>query len=108
MGKVTTNFDFSKFDIGGKGAKAGDGVLTGAEVTRAQRAGYTVWDGYKKTDPTPAEYLKGLPIAGISRSIAELTSNNAAYYAATVIDGLLLPVTLPVSGIMAAVNDQNK
>lgn len=35
------------FDVGGKGAVKGDGVLHGEEVTKAKKAGYTkVHEGY--------------------------------------------------------------
>ena len=42
-------FDFNSFDVGGKGAVAGDGKLTGEEVKRARDAGHFVWDGYEGT-----------------------------------------------------------
>ena len=41
-------FDFAKYDVGGKGAKAGDGKLTGEEVEKAKADGWNVWDGMPK------------------------------------------------------------
>ena len=41
-------FDFAKYDVGGKGAKAGDGKLTGEEVQKAKADGWIVWDGMPK------------------------------------------------------------
>ena len=43
-------FDFSKYDVGGSGATAGDGRLTGAEVAKAKADGWTIWDGCSKND----------------------------------------------------------
>ena len=43
-------FDFSKYDVGGTGATAGDGRLTGAEVAKAKADGWTIWDGCSKND----------------------------------------------------------
>ncbi len=41
-------FNFAKYDVGGKGAKAGDGKLTGEEVEKAKADGWNVWDGMPK------------------------------------------------------------
>lgn len=41
-------FNFAKYDVGGKGAKAGDGKLTGEEVQKAKADGWNVWDGMPK------------------------------------------------------------
>lgn len=49
-------FDFSKYDVGGTGATAGDGKLTGAEAEKARADGWTVWDGFNKDDK--AEYVE--------------------------------------------------
>ena len=45
-------FDITKYDVGGtqSGDKAGDKKLTGDEVLKAQRDGWTVWDGYVEGD----------------------------------------------------------
>lgn len=43
-------FDFNKYDVGGTGATAGDGKLTGAEVAKAKADGWTIWDGCSKND----------------------------------------------------------
>ena len=48
------NFDFTKYDVGGWGARAGDGLLSGAEVTRARKDGWLVFDCYDaKKDGQP-------------------------------------------------------
>ena len=41
-------FNFDKYDVGGKGAKAGDGKLTGEEVQKAKADGWNIWDGMPK------------------------------------------------------------
>ena len=41
-------FNFAKYDVGGEGAKAGDGKLTGEEVQKAKADGWIVWDGMPK------------------------------------------------------------
>ena len=48
-----TDFKIEKYDIGGNGAIAGDGQLTGSEVKKAQKDGWTVWDGYSANNPQP-------------------------------------------------------
>lgn len=40
-------FNFSKYDVGGNGAIAGDNKLTGAEIHLAAKDGWTIWDGFK-------------------------------------------------------------
>ena len=63
-------FDFSKYDVGGTGATAGDGRLTGAEVAKAKADGWTIWDGYSKNDKIEKyeekNSLKGSAIFGSS------------------------------------------
>ena len=43
-------FDFSKYDVGGSDATAGDGRLTGGEVKQAMADGWNVWDEFRKGD----------------------------------------------------------
>ena len=63
-------FDFSKYDVGGTGATAGDGRLTGAEVAKAKADGWTIWDGCSKNDKIEKyeekNSLKGNAIFGFS------------------------------------------
>ena len=48
MSEVNNNFDFKKYDIGGTGATANDGKLTGEEVEKARADGWNVWDRYRE------------------------------------------------------------
>lgn len=52
MGKVE-KFDFSNYDIGGTGAAANDGKLTGEEAQKARADGWTIWDGFSKKNGEP-------------------------------------------------------
>ena len=90
------DFNFDKYDIGGAGATAGDGKLTGQEAKRAYAAGYTsVWDGatkeqlkgYKITDEN-----EGTVITMTTRAVAKATDNELAICAASLLDGLLFPL----------------
>ena len=47
------DFKLESYDIGGKNALANDGKLTGSEVKKAQKDGWTVWDGYSSNDHQP-------------------------------------------------------
>lgn len=47
------DFRIENYDKGGNNAIAGDGQLTGSEVKKAQKDGWTVWDGYNANDPAP-------------------------------------------------------
>ena len=59
-------FDFSKYDVGGSGATAGDGRLTGAEVAKAKADGWTIWDGCSKDDKIEKYKEKPLQISNKS------------------------------------------
>ena len=103
MTTVTSDFRFAKFDIGGKNAVAGDGKLTGQEVERAQRAGYSVWEGYEEKDGIPAEMnAKGYAIGAFTRDAA-LVDNKACQVGAMIVDVLLSPITFPISMIQGVV-----
>lgn len=53
------DFDFKKYDVGGYNAIAGDGKLTGDEVSKAKKDGFeTVWDGYTSNDKIPENVKK--------------------------------------------------
>ena len=43
------DFELNKYDVGGKGAVAGDGKLNGDEVELAKADGFHVWEGYEGT-----------------------------------------------------------
>ena len=48
-----TDFRIENYDIGGNNAIANDGKLTGSEAKKAQKDGWTVWDGYSSNDLQP-------------------------------------------------------
>ena len=101
MLKVTNDFDFAKYDIGGNGATAGDGKLTGEEVAKANRAGYSVWDGYKAEDGQPAPGNgKGYAFGFFTRDSA-LSDSEFCKKGSVVLDVLLAGVTIPASIIKA-------
>ena len=50
---MAVTFDFGKYDKGGMNAIAGDGKLTGDEVTKAKKDGWNVFENYKEEDGTP-------------------------------------------------------
>lgn len=53
MAEVNGNFDFKKYDVGGTGATANDGKLTGQEAQNARADGWTIWDGFSEENETP-------------------------------------------------------
>ena len=53
MAEVNGNFDFKKYDVGGTGATANDGKLTGEEAQTARADGWTIWDGFSEENETP-------------------------------------------------------
>ena len=55
-----TNFEISKYDIGGKNAIPGDGKLTGSEIKKAKKDGWNVWDGYSTNDSQPEKTPKAM------------------------------------------------
>ena len=50
MPESINNFDFSKYDVGGTGAKAGDKMLTGDEVKKARADGWSIWECLNRND----------------------------------------------------------
>ena len=104
VAKEYINFD--EFDIGGKNAIAGDGVLNGAEAERAREAGYdSIWDGRTKEDlekyPDMGLRKEGYAFGGITRTAANNTDNKFVRGMALVADLVLMPVTFPISFIQA-------
>ena len=53
MSDVNGNFDFKKYDVGGAGATANDGKLTGEEAQKARADGWTIWDGFSADSEAP-------------------------------------------------------
>ena len=98
--------NFDEFDIGGKNAIAGDGVLTGAEADRAREAGYKgIFEGRTKEDiekyPDMGLREQGYAFGGIVRAAANNTDNKFVRGAALLADLVLMPITFPVSFIQA-------
>jgi len=92
----------AKYDKGGDKAKAGDGKLTGEEVTRAKIAGYNVWDGYSEKDGMPSETdAVGTVWGGLGRKAARATDSKALRTTAQFGDLLLFPFEFSVGLIQA-------
>ena len=105
MTKVANDFNFAKFDIGGNGATAGDGKLTGQEVERARQAGYSVWEGYNENDGKPTEISgKGYAFGFFTRDAA-LSESKACQIGSRVLDLALSPITMPITMIQAITRD---
>lgn len=62
-------FDITKYDVGGtqSGDKAGDKKLTGDEVLKAQKDGWTVWDGYVEGDSVEHYDYNGTRKSAVTR-----------------------------------------
>lgn len=101
MTKIAQDFDFHKFDIGGKNAQAGDGKLTGEEVEKAKQAGYSVWEGYTEKDSKPSETNgKGYAFGYFTRDAA-LVEDKTCQIGSRILDIVLSPITLPISMVQA-------
>ncbi len=108
MTRVAQDFNLAKFDIGGQGATAGDGKLTGKEVERAKQAGYSVWEGYSEKDGKPTETNgKGYAFGYFTRDAA-LTDSKICQVGSKVLDCILSPITLPISMIQAFLSSDDK
>lgn len=71
------NFNFNNYDIGGKNAIKGNGILEGEEVTKAKEDGWNVFDGYKNNNVTETDSIFSQnPTNNVSKTQPDNPSDN--------------------------------
>lgn len=85
MAGEVNGFKFSQYDVGGNGATANDGKLTGDEVQKARSAGWNVFDGMDENNiPDRTEevmanfnsiFIKLNPAPGFNQNIDKSNDN---------------------------------